>query len=134
MIRPALALIMFAHGVGYMLWFLPAWVPSAGLVVGRHWMFSSAVLITDPIGKVFGLVALAVLAGFVGAAWGLFARLPWWEPLAATSAAVGLLVLLVWWSVPASGSAIGALVVNLAILAGLRLPSMQPHLNRIIGG
>ena len=43
------------------------------------------------------VLALATLAGFTVATWGLFTRGPWWEAVAIASAVLGVLVLIPYW-------------------------------------
>src|SRR3990172_5573318 len=87
--RNVVALVVFAHGIGYLLWFLPAWVPQLKLGEGKHMLLADLTM-SDPVGKVFGLLVLVVLVGFVVSAWGIAIEASWWAPLAIASAIGGL--------------------------------------------
>ena len=49
---------------------------------------------TGPRWTVVNVLALAAIAGFSVAAWGVFKQTSWWEPVAVVSAAVGLIAVL----------------------------------------
>jgi hypothetical protein len=88
------ALIIAAHGIGFSLWILPSWL---GFKVGpgREWIFSG-VSITSPIGKLFGLLALILIVGFLATAWGIFTSAAWWAPVGLVAAAVAMAVVILW--------------------------------------
>jgi hypothetical protein len=83
------AVVVAAHGVGFTLWFLAAWV--RGLKVGpgyegrmgsSHLVFSRDVPVTGGLGKATGLLALLLMVGFLITAWGIFVESSWRNAIA----------------------------------------------------
>ena len=62
------------------------------------------------------VLAIATLAGFTAATWGLFRRTSWWETVAVISAVVGLLALVPYWAA-ADGSGVATPGFDVAIHA-----------------
>lgn len=75
--RTAAAVFVASHGIGYSMWFMSAWTPSA-LHGSKNLTFASNAPATGKLGKAIGLLSLAVLAGFVGSAWGIWQETSWW--------------------------------------------------------
>lgn len=84
--RIAAALFVAVHGVGYSIWFLSAWIPSA-LGTDSKQLTVGEAPVTGSIGKAVGVVALLVLAGFVVSAWGIWQQASWW-PVSLLASAV----------------------------------------------
>ncbi|MDD7968135.1 hypothetical protein [Actinomycetospora lemnae] len=82
-IRTVGGVALFLFGTTF-LWLTPMFA-SPGISTRGAWWAVTQVL------------ALAVLAGFTLATYGLFTRLPWWETVALTSAVLGLIVLVPYW-------------------------------------
>jgi hypothetical protein len=77
------------------------------------------------------VMALATLAGFLVATWGLFQRDSWWEAVAVGSAMLGLLTLVPFWIAAAkSGETTPAFTVFVAFLgiAGVLVLLLVPKL------
>lgn len=73
-----IAILVAAHGIGFLLWFMPSWIPGFKATGSDpHSILSDTVTITHPVGKVFGLVSLALVAGFLVSAWGIFSQATW---------------------------------------------------------
>ncbi len=130
-LKNIVALVVAAHGVGFTMWFLAAWVPGVEVTAGApHRIFSGDVGITDPIGRVSGLVALIVMVGFLAVAWGIFTGATWWSGLAVATSVISLIAIVVpWWSVVPPLSAVGALVVDLGIIAFAVVPRWHDALS-----
>lgn len=58
---------------------------------------SRGVSTTGAMWAVTGVLALATLAGFMVATWGLFRKASWWEGAAVASAVLGAVVLIPYW-------------------------------------
>jgi len=119
--RLLIAIILFAHGIGQIMPFMAAWTPgiSKGLFSDRPWIFSAGVTAASPVGRIFGLLALVALAGFIAGAWGMLARAEWWRPVLIAAAIVSLVVLVPWWNAWPLMNKVGNALVNIAVLTGL---------------
>ncbi len=131
-LKNIVALLVAAHGIGFSLWFLASWVPAAKVVTTTttpHWLLSSEVGIGDPVGRITGLLAVAVMVGFLAVAWGIFTGAVWWAGLAVTTSVVSLIAIVIpWWSVVPPFSAIGATLVDLAVIGFAVLPAWNDAL------
>jgi hypothetical protein len=74
---------LFLFGTTF-LWLTPAFATRGASTKGAMW-------------SVTQVLALATLAGFTIATWGLFRRASWWEGVAIASALLGLAVLIPYW-------------------------------------
>jgi hypothetical protein len=117
-IRWVVALAVFAHGVGHVL-FMPLLSTSLGLqVTGRSWLLSP-VLGEGIVRLAATTIAGAVLVGFVVATGGFLARTSWWRAVALGSAvASAVLVIAMWDGLPRS-SAFFALAFDAVVVASL---------------
>jgi hypothetical protein len=108
------AAVVAAHGIGFSLWFLASWL---GMKTGSgsQWLFSD-LTITSPAGKLFGIVALILIVGFLATAVGIFTSASWWPAVGLVSATAAMLVVVPWWNVVPLTSALGASVVNAALI------------------
>ena len=103
------------------LWFMPSFLGTATTVGGAMW-------------SVIQFLVLATVAGYAGAAWGLYKATSWWRPLAIGGSALGTLVLMLWWLMVSSLSGVTNMVANLALhaigIAVLLLVLLVPSLGR----
>jgi len=76
--RLLVVVLLTMHGITHLIWFLAAWTPIRTGVGGGPWILPGNVTIRSPIGRVLGLLALAVVCIFVFAAMGLLLKQPWW--------------------------------------------------------
>jgi len=63
--RLLLVVFLVLHGIGHIIWFLAAWTPISAGVKDGPWILPGDVTIRSPIGKLLGLLALAVMLIFV---------------------------------------------------------------------
>lgn len=82
-IRNAGGVALFLFGTTF-LWLTPSFASRGVSTTGAMW-------------AVTGVLALATLAGFLVATWGLFRKASWWEGAAVASAALGVVVLVPYW-------------------------------------
>ncbi len=73
------------------------------------------------MGKLVGVLALAVLIGFVATAWGIWTQTSWWPPLLLGSAALSMVVLVLIWNPVLTVSA-RALLANIGLTAATLMP------------
>ena len=98
------ALFMIGHGIGHLTGFLSAWTRADSGFKDRPWIFSPGVTIRTLVGKVFGLIWLLALLGFVASGLGLIFGQAWWPTLAIISALISLLAIVPWWRSASPGA------------------------------
>ena len=121
-IKYVVVLVLLAHGVGHVMGFLAAWTKLPMGFVDRPWVFGGDVKIQTAIGRVFGLVWLVALVGFVGAGIGLLFQREWWSTLAIASSVVSILVIVPWWNTVTPSARLWPLLVDVLVLAALLGP------------
>jgi hypothetical protein len=132
MMRTLAPIVVAAHGAGFTMWFLAAWVPGVSVTsTPGHALFADDLAITSPIGKVAGLVSLAIVVGFLLVALGMYTDASWWPALAVAAAVLSTAIVVVpWWSAVPLISATGALVVNALVIAFAIVPAWNQVLER----
>lgn len=122
MLRYLIAIVLFAHGVGHLLFVANSWGYWRGGEGGRSWLFSGVLGAGQAVEGILGLLWLVPLIGFVTVTWGYFTQQGWWPQLALASAVVSLVMIVLWWGSLVSGSAFFALVVDIVVIVvALRL-------------
>jgi hypothetical protein len=119
--RIAAAVFVAAHGIGFSIWFLSAWIPAALDRGTRHLSLFPDVPATGAVGKALGLVAVAVLAGFLLAAWGIWVQAAWWPAALLGSAIVSVPIALAVWN-PVGIVSVPALLASVALIAATLMP------------
>lgn len=127
--RTAAAVFVASHGIGYSIWFMSAWTPSA-MHNSKSLSFPADTPATGKLGKALGLVSLAVLAGFVVSAWGIWQGTSWWPvSLIGTIVASTPVALAVW--NPVGIVSLLATLANVGLVAATLMPWGQrffpPH-------
>jgi hypothetical protein len=82
-IRNTGGVALFLFGTTF-LWLTPSFASRGVSTTGAMWAVTAA-------------LALAALAGFLVATWGLFRKASWWEGAAVVSAVLGVAVLIPYW-------------------------------------
>jgi hypothetical protein len=139
--RLAAALFVAAHGIGYVIWFMNAWTPAA---LGRRPEDPTAppgtappgtappgtappgtgrpgIAATGRLGKALGLLSLAVVVGFLAAAWGIWEQAAWWPAVLLASAVASFPVALSVWS-PVGIVSVPATLASVALIAATLMP------------
>ena len=116
--RIAIALVLGAHGIGHVMGWMPAFGVTIEGVSGRSWVLS------DPLGEALTRIIATVLwviptVGFLAMAYGWYAGLAWWEPVALVAAIVSLVAIALFPDALPLMSRIGALAVDVVVLAVL---------------
>ena len=119
-IRIAVSVFVAAHGLGYIIWFLAAWVPS---VLGSDAQFD-----TGAFAKVFGIAAIAALAGFLTSAWGIWHGEEWWPTALVISLIAAIPTAWFVWN-PVGDVSVMAELAN----AGLVATTLLPMGDRLLG-
>jgi hypothetical protein len=117
MLRYLIAIALFAHGVGHLLFLANSWGYWKGSEEGRSWLFSGVLGAGQAVEGIFGLLWLIPLLGFVAVSWGYLTHQGWWPQLALASAAISLTMIVLWWGGLVVGSAFFALVFDSAVIA-----------------
>jgi hypothetical protein len=126
MLRLLLALVFIMHGIGHSMGFLESWTRINVGFADRPWILPGAVAIDSAIGRVFGVLWLLAMVGFVAAGWGVLTRADWWQALAIASAAVSLIAIVPWWSTVPPGASYGGTLVSVLTLVALLGPWRDP--------
>jgi hypothetical protein len=116
MLRVVSAIVLVAHGLGHVLGFLAAWTSVPMGFTGKPWIFGGAE-IGSPVGKLFGLVWLVALAGFVAAGYALYKDEGWWRTAVVAASVISLVVILPWWNTVTPGSRLAAVLVDIIVIA-----------------
>jgi len=114
-------IVLVAHGLGHVMEPMAAVAPRASPFADRPWVFGG-VTAASPVGRPWSVLWLLAMIGFVAGGLGLWFHTEWWRPALIASSAVSLVAVLPWWGPMPRGSYIGAVLVGLAVLAGLLLP------------
>jgi len=86
------------HGIGHISFFFAAFTPVAMDFASSPWLLPGAFTVDSPVGKVFAMLWLVAMIGFVAAALGLASKRPWWPTVAVTASMISLVVILPWWN------------------------------------
>jgi hypothetical protein len=135
-VKNVVAIVVAAHGVGFTLWFLAAWVPNLkvgpgyeGRMGSSHLVFSKDVPVTGALGKATGVLCLLIVTAFLITAWGIFVEASWWGSIAVVTSVVSLIAVVVpWWTTVMPFNAIGATVVDLLLIGAAVIPSWHDRL------
>lgn len=114
--RYLIAIVLFAHGVGHLLFVANSWGYWRGDEAGRSWLFSGVLGAGQAIEGLFGLLWLIPLVGFVVVSWGYLTHQGWWPQLALASAIISLAMIVLWWGSLVTGSAFFALVFDIVVI------------------
>lgn len=123
LLRLLFAAPLIVHGLAHIGGFLTSWTSMDAGYSERPWVFSQSVTLRSPLGRVFGLLWLLVVLGFVAAGLGLGLGQPWWPTLAIVSALGSLVAIVPWWNAVPAGARFGAafdLLVLVVLLTPLR--------------
>jgi hypothetical protein len=131
LIRWLIAVAVFAHGAGHVL-FMPVLAPVLRIDASGHSWLLTAPLGDGPTRALASLAGAAALALFVGAGAALVLQTGWWRPLALAGAVVSVILVATMWDGLPSSSALLALVFDVFVLGAVvvaRWPTSE-----IVGG
>ena len=119
LLRIAVALVVFAHGVGHILFLGPVvglgnWAGQTG----QSWLLTG-VLGESATRAIATLTWSAVIVLFIAGVGGFLVGAEWWRGVTVAAAALSIAGIVVFWGGLATSSAIFALIADVAILAGL---------------
>ena len=118
-LRIGLALVVFAHGVGHLLFLGPVvglgnWAGHTG----HSWILTGA-LGDGAARAVAAVVWSTVIVLFVAGVGGFLAGADWWRSVTSAAAAVSIAGIVVYWDGIATSNAIFALVFDVIVLGAL---------------
>ncbi len=113
-VRIATAVVIFAHGVGHVLFLMPA------LGVAMQGQTTSSWLLTGVLGngltRTMGAVLwAAVIVGYLAGLAGMFLHAAWWQPLLVAASVASAAGLVAFWSSPVQAPNVSALAADVVI-------------------
>jgi hypothetical protein len=119
--RYIIAAPFLIHGLAHISGFLAAWTSSEAGYKKNPWILSSDIYLDNPIGKVFGMLWLVAMFGFISSAIGIVFQLDWWSNVAIASSLISLVVIVPWWNTVPPGAKVGA-IFDVIVIVVLLLP------------
>jgi hypothetical protein len=119
--RILVVIFLLMHGAAHIIWFLAAWTQVHTGVGKGSWVLPGEVTIRSPIGKLWGLAALVVIALFTLGAVGLLFQQPGWPNITNLGVFLSFGVVVPWTRQAPGSIAIYAIVANLILMFLLAL-------------
>jgi hypothetical protein len=120
--RILVVLMLCAHGISHVIWFMAAWTRVDVGVGGGSWILPGTITIRSPIGRVLGLIALVVVIVFVVAAVALLLQLPGWRGIANVGVILSYVAVLPWMRQSPGSWAHTSVAANIVLMFLLALP------------
>lgn len=120
--RILVVIFLAMHGIGHIIWFLGAWTQLKVGMKDGAWILPGNVTIRSPLGKAWGLLALAALVIFVAAALALLVQEPAWRPATSIGVIVSFIAVVPWLRQSPGTTPINAIIANLVLMFLLALP------------
>jgi hypothetical protein len=120
--RLLVLVFLVMHGLGHVVWFLPAWTSIGAGVGDGRWSLPGNVTIRSSLGKVWGVMALLALVMFVWAALGLLAGSPGWRGLTFLGIVTSFVAVGPWRAQSPGSTWLMAILADLVLLLLLALP------------
>lgn len=136
--RIIVAIILIGHGLGHVMGFIGTWTnwqPFTDPVFNdTPWILPRDVLIKSAVGKVFGIIWLLSMLGFIASGIGLVANQPWWTTIAIIASILSVIAVLPWWNsfTPGIMSKTSAVVVDIIVIVALAGP-WKDEVLRVLG-
>jgi hypothetical protein len=89
-------LMLWAHGISHVIWFLASWTSMPTGVGDGKWILPGEITIRGRVGKVLGLTALFVVAVFITAGAMLLAGIETWNGVANIGVFLSYAVVVPW--------------------------------------
>jgi hypothetical protein len=120
--RWVVVVFMTIHGVGHLIWFVSAWVPGRSIVNDRPWLLPGDITISSPTGRLYTVLALLAMVGFLGAAIALAGGRDSWTTRAMASSALSLVAVIPWWRASPGTTALSAALADVGLIVLALLP------------
>jgi hypothetical protein len=118
-----LVIVLIAmHGIGHVIWFLAAWTPVRAGVGDSAWSLPGQVTIRSPLGRVWGLLALAAMLAFLAAAAALLGGTASWRGLTFIGIVLSFVAVAPWRRQSPGSTWLMAILADLVLLFLLALP------------
>lgn len=117
-VRIILLVAVFAHGIGHILFLIPALGFASWGQTAQSWLLTN--LLGDKLTRGFGIMiwAAVILAYLIGL-YGFFTQTPWWPQLMIGASGVSALGLFLFWASASSVSS--AMVFDMVIILALQV-------------
>ena len=118
-IRILVGIVVLAHGVGHVLFLMPALGAAQWGQSTRSWLLTGTLgeSLTRGLGAILWLaVTLAYIAGVIG----MFMHAAWWQPTLVAASVVSAAGLILFWSNPPSSPALSALIFDLCVIVAVQ--------------
>ncbi len=117
-LRIILLLTVFAHGIGHILFLIPALGLASWGQSAESWLLTN--LLGDKLTRGFGVVIWsAVILAYLIGIYGFFAPTPWWPQMLIGASGVSAIGLLMFWA--SSSPVISAMVFDIVIILALQV-------------
>lgn len=114
-LRILAAVVIFAHGVGHVLFLMPLLGVAMQGQGAQSWLLTNAVGagLTRGAGAVLWA---AVIVGYLAGVAGMFTHAAWWQPLLVAASVASALGLIAFWANPAQAPNLSALAADVVIV------------------
>jgi hypothetical protein len=115
-LRILVAVIVFAHGVGHVLFLMPAVGVAVQGQSAQSWLLTNLLGagLTHGAGAVLWV---AVVVAYLAAVAGLFTHAAWWQPVMVAASIASALGLALYWPSPITSPHLAALIADIVIVA-----------------
>ena len=120
--RLLVVVFLVMHGIGHVIWFLAAWTLVRAGVGDGAWILPGKVTIQSPIGRIWGLLALAAMIVFLAAAVALLVDLPDWRAMTNLGVVLSFVAVVPWRRQSPGSTWLMAILADLVLLFLLALP------------
>jgi hypothetical protein len=120
--RILVVIFLAMHGLGHLIWFLGAWTSVIKGIGEERWSLPGDVTIQSPIGRVWGLVALAALLAFLGAGAALFSGSAAWRTWTYLGIVLSFVAVAPWRRQSPGSTWLFAILADIVLLFLLALP------------
>ena len=120
--RLLVVVFLVMHGIGHVLWFLAAWTPIRAGMSDERWSLPGDVTIRSPLGRVWGLLALATMIAFLAAAVVLLGGWVGWRGLTYIGVVLSFVAVAPWRRQSPGSTWLMAILADLVLLFLLALP------------
>ena len=120
--RVLLIVMLCAHGISHVIWFLASWTSLDVGVKGGPWVLPGDVTIRSPIGRVLGVLALVVVVVFNLAALALVLGSPGWTTIANVGVFLSYGAVVPWLRQSPGSWALTSVLANIVLMFLLALP------------
>ena len=120
--RVLVVLMLCSVAILHVLWFLASWTPIRAGISDESWSLPGDVTIRSPLGRVWGLLALATMIAFLAAAVALLGGWLGWRGLTYIGVVLSFVAVAPWRRQSPGSTWLMAILADLVLLFLLALP------------